>query len=646
MGILDNLNEIQLQAVKTTKGPVLIAAGPGSGKTRVVTSRIAYMIHNHICLPSEIIAITFTKKAANEMKERVGKLCGKEVGKNIWVSTFHATGVKLLRANIGRLRKYGYNANFTIADEREQLNAIKTVMIKTNVNYEIYDPRTVLQDISHAKEFLITASDYSNVMDLEEGINSVVDKVYEGYEKYLRSNNIVDFSDLLMLPIFLFRDNPDILEIYQDKFKYIMVDEYQDTNTAQYTLIRMLAEKYRNLCVVGDPDQCIYSWRNADMNNIINFKNDYKEAKEYKLEQNYRSTSHIVNAANDIIRRNAVRIEKSIWTSNEMGSRIAMHTAMDEHYEASFVSEQIKALVGSGYKYKDIVILYRTKSQSRAFEERFLREKLPYEIIGGHNFYDRKEIKDIIAYLNVIVNPHDGLSITRIINTPARGISGKTLAKLIEYASINDINLYDALEMADAIDVSHKAKNSLKAFHAMIESFRTMSQNLTLRKLLERILEDSGYMDSLRNSIQALATERLENIGEILSAISEYEEKDEDKSINGFLDYISLLTTQDEMDDKEKSGNKVTLMTVHAAKGLEFSAVFVVGVERDIFPHIRSATPDGIAEERRLFFVAVTRAKEKLYVSCARRRKVFGVEKITGASQFINEIPKQHSRTY
>lgn len=631
--IITGLNKEQKQAVEYYQGSLLLLAGAGSGKTRVLTRRIAYLIKNYQVKPYNILAVTFTNKAANEMKERVAELLG-GLNQNIWVSTFHSFCVRVLRREIGKI---GYKDNFVIYDTSDQLTLIKRVMKELNIDITKTKPKAILNEISRAKNELIDSEEY------ERGVGDffmrLTSRVYLEYQKNLKENNALDFDDLIMKTFELFEEYPLVLEHYQERFKYISIDEYQDVNFAQYQLVQLLAAKYRNLCVVGDPDQGIYSFRGADIRNILNFEKDYPEAKVIKLEQNYRSKEKILEAAHGVIANNLNRKDKKLWTDQGEGNDIILYQAFDEKDEASFVSKNIKELVKDKYNYDDIAVLYRTNSQSRALEDMLMKYAIPYQIVGGVRFYERLEIKDIIAYLRLIYNPADDISLLRIINRPKRGIGDGTLAKVQQYADDKGISLYQScLEALQINTLSKSYQTRLLQFINMMQEFRSIMEELTVDRLTQKVLNDTGYQEELAAEGTIQAQTRLENIQELFSVMKEYLKNSEEGSLSGFLEEVSLLSDVDNLEEGERA---ITLMTLHSAKGLEFPVVFLVGMEEGIFPHANSLfEADGLEEERRLCYVGITRAKEELFLTYAQERMRFGQYQSNLPSQFLSEIPE------
>ncbi|OME02341.1 ATP-dependent DNA helicase PcrA [Paenibacillus odorifer] len=634
---VSRLNPPQRQAVETTEGPLLIMAGAGSGKTRVLTHRIAWLIANRKAPPWAILAITFTNKAAREMQERVSKLVGPE-GRDIWVSTFHSMCVRILRKDIERI---GFTSNFSILDSTDQLSVIRNCMKELNIDTKKFEPKAVQAIISASKNELITPAQYEQkVGDYFEGL---VAKVYKMYQRRLRSNNSLDFDDLIMKTIELFKEVPEVLDFYQKKFKYIHVDEYQDTNRAQYMLCRMLADSHHRICVVGDSDQSIYRWRGADITNILNFEEDYPEAKTILLEQNYRSTANILNAANGVIALNSGRKPKKLWTDSEEGAKIKVYRADSEHDEGYFVTGEISKNVKQGQAYQNHAILYRTNAQSRVIEEILIKSDIPYQIVGGIKFYDRKEIKDLLAYLRLLSNPDDDISLTRIINVPKRGLGDTTVGKLAAAAGERGVSIFRVLQTVDDLGFAGRTRNMLVEFYDMIEALHRMVEFLSVTELTEKILEMSQYRLELQNENTLESRSRLENIDEFLSVTMEFEKNNEDKSLVSFLTDLALIADIDSVnDDEEDRSDAVVLMTMHSAKGLEFPTVFIVGMEEGVFPHSRAFQDnDELEEERRLAYVGITRAEKQLFLSCARMRTLFGRTTANQPSRFLEEIPEE-----
>ncbi|MCI9489535.1 MAG: DNA helicase PcrA [Dorea sp.] len=641
MSIYDTLNDKQQESVYNTEGPLLILAGAGSGKTRVLTHRVAYLIEEKGVNPWNILAITFTNKAAREMRERVDQLV--EYGaESIWVSTFHSLCVRILRRHIGLL---GYDTNFTIYDSDDQKTLMKEICRLLKIDTKIYKERMLLSAVSHAKDELITPEELMLEAGGDYGSRKVAE-VYAEYEKQLRANNALDFDDLLVKTVQLFQTQADVLEHYQERFRYIMVDEYQDTNFVQFELIRLLSSRYRNLCVVGDDDQSIYKFRGADIKNILNFEKVFEDASVVKLEQNYRSTSNILNAANAVIKNNKGRKEKALWTENGDGEQIGLRQFDTAYDEAEYIADDIKERVNQGDgEYHDHAILYRTNAQSRIFEEKFVTANIPYKIIGGINFYARREIKDLLSYLKTVDNGRDDLAVRRIVNVPRRGIGLTSINRVQEYAAEHEIGFYGALRAADLIPNIGRGAQKLESFVALIEHFRTDAKDLSVSDLMKEIIEETGYIDSLEADDAEDAKARIENIDELLSKIAAYEEACADSDIpvtlSGFLEEVALVADIDSLDE---SSDYVMLMTLHSAKGLEFPRVYLAGMEDGIFPSyltITSDDPEGVEEERRLCYVGITRAKEELMLTYARRRVIRGETQYNKMSRFLKEIPQE-----
>ncbi|RIW33961.1 DNA helicase PcrA [Bacillus salacetis] len=634
--LLNGMNPQQAEAVKATEGPLLIMAGAGSGKTRVLTHRIAYLMVEKGVNPYNILAITFTNKAAREMKDRIGNILG-GVGEEIWISTFHSMCVRILRRDIDRI---GFNRNFTILDTTDQLSVIKSILKDKNIDPKKFDPRSILGSISSAKNELKTPEEFSK--EAGSYYDNVTSDVYEEYQKRLRKNQALDFDDLIMTTIHLFQRVPEVLEFYQRKFQYIHVDEYQDTNRAQYMLVKMMASRFQNLCVVGDSDQSIYRWRGADIANILSFEKDYPRATVILLEQNYRSTKTILDAANDVIQKNMNRKPKNLWTENDQGEKITYYRGDSEQSEAQFVAGKIKEMTDSGKrKFSEFAILYRTNAQSRVMEEILLKSNIEYSIVGGVKFYDRKEIKDILAYLRLIANPDDDISLRRVINVPKRGIGSTSLDKVANYAAMNDLSMMQALEEADFIGLSPKITKSVIEFKDLVKGYTQMQEYLSVTELVEEILEKSGYREMLKAEKSIEAQSRLENIDEFLSVTKSFEESNDDKSLVAFLTDLALVADIDKLDDDEQPKDAVILMTLHAAKGLEFPVVFLMGLEEGVFPHSRSLMDEEeMEEERRLAYVGITRAEEELFMTNAQMRTLYGQTKMNPVSRFIAEIPE------
>lgn len=635
MSIYDTLNERQKQAVMQTEGPVLILAGAGSGKTRVLTHRVAYLMDQVGVAPYHILAITFTNKAAGEMRERVDKIVGFGA-EQVWVSTFHSTCVRILRRYIDRL---GYDNHFTIYDTDDQKGIMKEVCKKLQIDTKMLKERTIMGAISSAKDELITPQEYEiqNGGDYHGG---KIAKAYQEYQATLRKNNALDFDDLIMKTVELFKADPQVLAAYQDRFRYIMVDEYQDTNTAQFELIRLLAGGYRNLCVVGDDDQSIYKFRGANIRNILDFEKVYPDAFVVKLEQNYRSTQVVLDAANAVIRNNTGRKEKALWTDKKEGERICFQqfdTALEEaEYIAGDVAKKKK---GGQLSYGDCAVLYRTNAQARLLEERFIMEGVPYDVIGGTNFYSRREIKDVLAYLKTIDNGRDDVAVKRIINVPRRGIGAATILRVQEYADERNISFFDALTEADQIMTIGRSASKLKPFVTMIQGFRSKLEFFSLEELVKDVLDLTGYMKELEESDEEDASDRIENIEELVNKVVAYGEDSDDPTLSGFLEEVALVA---DIDRVEGDGDRVLLMTLHSAKGLEFRSVYLAGMEDGMFPSYMSITADDpmeIEEERRLAYVGITRAKEELTITCAKQRMIRGETQYNPVSRFVREIP-------
>ena len=634
MSIYEKLNPMQQEAVYHTQGPLLILAGAGSGKTRVLTHRIAYLIDEYDVNPWNILAITFTNKAAGEMRERVNKIVGFGA-EQIWVSTFHSMCVRILRRFADHL---GYDRNFVIYDTDDQKHVIKEICKRLNVDTKIHKERTILSAISSAKNEMIDANTYA-LNSAGDFSKKKIAEAYAEYEKILYKNNAMDFDDLLVKTVEVLRNNEDVLNYYQERFKYIMVDEYQDTNTVQFRLVSLLAGKYRNLCVVGDDDQSIYKFRGANIYNILNFEKEYPDAKVIKLEQNYRSTQNILDAANSVIRNNKGRKEKRLWTSNEEGEKIFFNQYQNEYDEAFQVVDEIYRNVSMGKaKYNDFAILYRTNAQSRVLEEKFIARSIPYKVVGGINFYQRKEIKDILAYLKTIDNGKDDLSVQRIINVPKRGIGATSLSKMMEYAQARDLSLFDALDCCDDIPRLGKTADKIKGFVNMIDVFRAQSEYISLAELLTNILEETGYIKELEAEDSDQAAVRIENIDELMNKIIAYEDEEEEPTLSGFLENVALVADIDSLNESE---DYVVLMTLHSAKGLEFPYVYMTGMEDGLFPSymtIVNDDPDEIEEERRLCYVGITRAQKRLSLTYAKSRMVRGSTQYNKVSRFVREI--------
>ena len=637
MSIYDTLNEQQKAAVMHTQGPLLLLAGAGSGKTRVLTHRAAYLIDEEGVDPWNILAITFTNKAAGEMRERVNQIVG-DGADRIWVSTFHSTCVRILRRYIDRL---GYDTNFTIYDTDDQRGIMKEVCKKLQIDTKQLKERTILGAISSAKDELIDPLQYEKQNGFDYN-GSRIAKAYREYQATLKKNNALDFDDLIVKTVELFRADAQVLDSYQNRFRYIMVDEYQDTNTAQFELIRLLAGKYRNLCVVGDDDQSIYKFRGANIRNILDFEKVYPEAKVIKLEQNYRSTQVVLDAANAVIRNNTRRKNKALWTDKKEGSRIHFRPFENAYEEAEFIASDVaKKHRNEDVRYGDCAVLYRTNAQARMLEERFIMEGIPYDVIGGTNFYARREIKDILAYLKTIDNGRDDVAVKRIINIPKRGIGATTIVRVQEYADARNISFYDALREADQIMTIGRSASKLQPFVMMIQAFRSKLEFFTLEDLIKDVIETTGYVKELEASDDEDAADRIENIDELVSKVVSYEETHEEPSLSEFLEEVALVA---DIDRAEEGDDRVLLMTLHSAKGLEFPHVYLAGMEDGVFPSymtIMSDDPMDIEEERRLAYVGITRAKDDLTLTCAKQRMLRGETQYNPVSRFVKEIPPE-----
>ena len=639
MSIYDTLNAEQREAVFHTEGPLLILAGAGSGKTRVLTHRIAYLIEEKGINPWNILAITFTNKAAGEMRERVDDIVGFG-SESIWVSTFHSTCVRILRRHIDRL---GYDNNFTIYDSDDQKTLMKDVCKLLQIDTKTYRERTILSAISSAKDEMVTPEEYE-LNAYGDFSKKKIAEAYKEYERQLKANNALDFDDLLVKTVQLFQTQPEILEYYQDRFRYIMVDEYQDTNTVQFKLISLLAAKYKNLCVVGDDDQSIYKFRGANIQNILSFEKEFEHTKVIKLEQNYRSTSTILDAANAVIKNNVGRKAKSLWTENGEGEKIQFRQFDTAYDEAEYIVGDIRERVDNGKAaYCDHAVLYRTNAQSRLFEEKMITANIPYKIVGGVNFYARKEIKDLLAYLKTIDNGKDDLAVRRIINVPKRGIGLTTVNRITEAAQHRGISFYEALCSADLVPGLGRSISKLESFAAMIEYFRKEAEHLSITELMKEILTETGYVEELKAEGEEEAEVRLQNIDEFLNKIAAYEESCEEElpTLSGFLEEVALVADIDSLDEES---DYVVLMTLHSAKGLEFPYVYLAGMEDGIFPSYMTITADDpteIEEERRLCYVGITRAKKELAMTCARRRMIRGETQYNKMSRFLKEVPPQ-----
>ena len=638
MSIYDTLNEQQRAAVFHTEGPLLILAGAGSGKTRVLTHRIAYLIDEKGVNPWNILAITFTNKAAGEMRERVDRLV--EFGaESIWVSTFHSMCVRILRRYIDRI---GFDNGFTIYDTDDQKTLMKSICKKMDIDTKVYKERTLLSVISSAKNEMVTPAEFEVKAAGDFGRQKIAG-VYWEYEKQLKANHALDFDDLLMKTVQLFQTQPEVLEHYQERFRYIMVDEYQDTNTVQFKLISLLASKYQNLCVVGDDDQSIYKFRGADIKNILSFEEQFADARVIKLEQNYRSTSNILNAANAVIRNNRGRKDKTLWTDQGEGEKLHLRQFDTGYDEAEYVAEDIRKEVRDGASYHDFAVLYRTNAQSRLFEEKFVACNIPYKIVGGVNFYARREIKDLLAYLKTIDNGQDDLAVRRIINVPKRGIGLTTINRVQDSADARGIGIYEALKGLDLIPGIGRSAAKLDSFVALIEYFKSRTGQVSLSDLMKEIIEMTAYVESLEAEDKEDAQARIENIDELLSKIAAYEEMCEDEeqpsTLSGFLEEVALVADIDSLDENQ---DYVVLMTLHSAKGLEFPQVYLAGMEDGLFPSYMSIDePEELEEERRLCYVGITRAEQNLTLTCARRRMIRGETQYNRMSRFLQEVPME-----
>ena len=633
MELVQNMNENQLKAILKTQGAVMVIAGAGSGKTRVLTNRIAYLIAKKNVLESNILAITFTNKAAKEMKERIYSLVG-ETSKYIWINTFHSMCVRILRQHIDLL---GYNRNFTILDTSEQKSIIKNIVKELNLSEDSYQPNTILKIISNSKNSMISVNEMK--AQARFGFMKNVAEIYEYYQKYLKKNSVLDFDDLMLKTIVLFEKHPEVLAIYQNKFEYIHVDEYQDTNVIQYKLIKMLSEVHKNICVVGDDDQSIYSWRGACSDNIINFEKDYEDVEVIFLDQNYRSNSTILDAANAVIKNNTDRKDKALWSENKGGDKITVYAATNDKDETDDIAKKILDLKTQGIDYKDIAISYRANYLSRSMENSCMAFGIPYKLIGSLKFLQRQEIRDLLAYMNVIVNKNDEFSLRRIINVPKRGIGASSMAKIDNYAEQYGLSLFEALKNIDMIGVSKKIITNIHLLTQLIEKY-SQTEQYSIEDLIVGIYKDSGYESMLKESADAYAESRIENISELVSSAKQFSSMNDN-----LIDFISEMSLTSDADD-ENEDDSVVLSTVHAAKGLEYRVVFIMGLEENLFPSIRDAESsederNKMEEERRLAYVAITRAKEKLFMSYANRRMQFGSIKNNKRSRFLDEVPNK-----
>ena len=633
MKLVQNMNENQQKAILKTQGAVMVIAGAGSGKTRVLTNRIAYLIAEKNVLESNILAITFTNKAAKEMKERIYSLVG-ETSKYIWINTFHSMCVRILRQHIDLL---GYNKNFTILDTSEQKTIIKNIVKELNLSEDSYQPNNILKIISNSKNSMISVNEMK--AQARFGFMKNVAEIYEYYQKYLKKNSVLDFDDLMLKTIVLFEKHPEVLAIYQNKFEYIHVDEYQDTNVVQYKLIKMLSEVHKNICVVGDDDQSIYSWRGACSDNIINFEKDYEDVEVIFLDQNYRSNSTILDAANAVIKNNTDRKDKALWSENKGGDKITVYSAANDKDETDDIAKKILDLKAQGIDYKDIAILYRANYLSRSMENSCMAFGIPYKLIGSLKFLQRQEIRDLLAYMNVIINRNDEFSLRRIINVPKRGIGASSMAKIDNYAEQYGLTLFEALKNIDMIDVSKKITTNIHLLTQLIEKY-SQTEQYSIEDLIVGIYKDSGYESMLKESADAYAESRIENISELVSSAKQFSSMNDN-----LIDFISEMSLTSDADD-ENEDDSVVLSTVHAAKGLEYRVVFIMGLEENLFPSIRDAESsederNKMEEERRLAYVAITRAKEKLFMSYANRRMQFGSIKNNKRSRFLDEVPNK-----
>lgn len=636
--LLEGMNERQKEAVQHTQGPLLIMAGAGSGKTRVLTHRMAYILAEEEVHPWNILAITFTNKAAHEMKERVSQLVGPQA-EDMWVSTFHSMCVRILRRDIEIL---GYQRSFTICDPSEQQTAMKRILKKLDIDSEKYDYRMILNRISQAKNDLEDVEEFNK--KYTGYVEQIIGKCYREYQKELTKSMTLDFDDLIMLTVQLFQKHPETLQYYQQKFQYIHVDEYQDTNHAQYRLVTMLAKKFKNICVVGDADQSIYGWRGADMSNILEFEKDYQNAKVVLLEQNYRSTKTILQAANHVIENNVNRKVKKLWTENEEGQAITYYRAQSEQDEGRYVLSQIQSLLRDGYHYDDFAILYRTNAQSRVMEENLLKSNIPFRLVGGQRFFERLEIKDLLAYLRLIVNSQDDLSFRRIVNSPKRGIGATSLAKLSDFAEVYQFSLLEASLQTTLSPLSGKAAKALEKFATTIEELRKMQEFLSISEFVEQVIEKTGYLTSLEQQHTMEADARIENIQEFISVAKQFEQDrlEEESEESPLLQFLTDLSLVSDVDSDDGDGRMVTLMTLHAAKGLEFPVVFIIGLEEGIFPSSRSIMEhDDVEEERRLAYVGITRAEQKLFLTNAYSRLLYGRTQTNRPSRFVLEIGEE-----
>jgi DNA helicase-2/ATP-dependent DNA helicase PcrA len=630
MSLLQDVTDKQREAITHIEGPLLVVAGAGSGKTRVITRRIGYLMLQGV-KPYNILAITFTNKAADEMCERVKQFSSH---KGLWVSTFHKMCSRILRSNIDRL---GYSRDFSIYDMTDQLNRVKSIMAELKLDTSQWKPRTIVSSISNAKNKLITPEIFASTTS--GYYHHMVAQIYKKYQALLKANNALDFDDLLIKTIELFKNHPDILEMYQDKFRFILIDEYQDTNYAQYTITRFLANRYRNICVTGDPDQSIYGWRGADIRNIMDFEKDYPDAKVVVLEQNYRSTKHILHAASSVIQRNRYRKQKTLWTENILGEKIKVVSCEDEHGEADEIARLIRGLKDRGIKYSDIAVFYRTNAQSRVLEISLRNSAIPYTIVGGVEFYQRKEIKDILSYLRLCINPYDDVALERTINTPVRGIGNSSVKKLKDWAAAHGTSLFHAIQHVDSIpDITGKSALSIKRFSELIMNLQQLPR-APVEDVIKQVIEKTNYFAFLRESGEEELADRIANVEELVNAAHEYDINYSEGALEGFLEEVSLVSDVDELEDSIEA---VTLMTLHTAKGLEFPVVFIAGMEEGLLPHSESSDGDEeIEEERRLCYVGITRAMKELFLTHAKRRMRYGQTNPCMSSRFLDEIPDE-----
>lgn len=630
MSLLQDVTDRQREAITHLEGPLLVVAGAGSGKTRVITRRIGYLMSQGV-KPYNILAITFTNKAANEMDERLKQFTSH---KGLWVSTFHKMCSRILRSNIDRL---GYSRDFSIYDTTDQLNRVKSIMAELQMDTTQWKPRTIVSSLSNAKNKLIDPETFASTTS--GYYNNQVAKIYKKYQTLLKANNALDFDDLLIKTIELFKAHPDILEMYQEKFRFILIDEYQDTNYSQYTITRLLANRYRNICVTGDPDQSIYGWRGADIRNIMDFEKDYPDARVVLLEQNYRSTKHILHAASSVIQQNKYRKQKLLWTENVPGEKLTVISCENEHGEADEIAKKIKELTAEGVRYSDIAIFYRTNAQSRVLEISFRNSSIPYIIIGGVEFYQRKEVKDILSYLRLCINPHDEVALERAINTPARGIGNTTMKKLEDWATHHGTTLFDAIRQIDAIpEITGKTAASIKRFFELISGLQQFPRS-PVEDIIKRVIDKTNYFAFLRECGETEAKDRIANVEELVNAAHEYDITYSEGSLQGFLEEVALVSDVDKLEDTIEA---VTLMTLHTAKGLEFPVVFIAGMEEGLLPHVESNDADDeIEEERRVCYVGITRAMQKLILTHAKRRMQYGQLNLCRPSRFLDEIPDE-----